>query len=152
MFTNDRRGGKLIINKCLMIILFFIYFLKLSTKLLNYGQWPNLAKKILVVVKALKSSKTNHLKIKKIYSKIMLMVSSHTSYTNYKGILSLQKYISSIKSQILFVFFVKSKVPWWIRKLAPKGTLEMHEEAWNAYPYCKTVLTNPDYMKVNKWF
>ncbi len=33
-----------------------------------------------------------------------------------------------------------SKVPWWIRKLAPKGTLEMHEEAWNAYPYCRTVI------------
>jgi len=25
--------------------------------------------------------------------------------------------------------------------LAPKGSLEIHEEAWNAYPYCKTVLT-----------
>ncbi|KAI4787798.1 hypothetical protein KUCAC02_036240 [Chaenocephalus aceratus] len=25
-----------------------------------------------------------------------------------------------------------------IRKLAPKGSLEVHEEAWNAYPYCKT--------------
>ena len=24
----------------------------------------------------------------------------------------------------------------------------MHEEAWNAYPYCKTVLSNPGYMKV----
>ena len=22
-----------------------------------------------------------------------------------------------------------------------------HEEAWNAYPYCKTVITNPGYMK-----
>ena len=27
---------------------------------------------------------------------------------------------------------------------APKGSLEIHEEAWNAYPYCKTV-----YMKGN---
>ncbi|KAK9510294.1 hypothetical protein O3M35_005111 [Rhynocoris fuscipes] len=31
--------------------------------------------------------------------------------------------------------------------LAPKGSLEIHEEAWNAYPYCRTVLTNPNYMK-----
>ena len=33
--------------------------------------------------------------------------------------------------------------------IAPKGSLEVHEEAWNAYPYCKTVLSNPGYMKVN---
>ena len=26
--------------------------------------------------------------------------------------------------------------------------LQVHEEAWNAYPYCKTVLSNPGYMKV----
>ncbi|KAI5724524.1 hypothetical protein M8J77_013509 [Diaphorina citri] len=31
--------------------------------------------------------------------------------------------------------------------IAPKGSLEIHEEAWNAYPYCKTVITNPNYMK-----
>ncbi|KAJ0063369.1 hypothetical protein NL108_002656, partial [Boleophthalmus pectinirostris] len=30
------------------------------------------------------------------------------------------------------------KVPGWIRALAPKGSLEIHEKAWNAYPYCKT--------------
>ena len=34
--------------------------------------------------------------------------------------------------------------------VAPKGSLEIHEEAWNAYPYCKTVLSNPGYMKVTK--
>lgn len=28
-----------------------------------------------------------------------------------------------------------------IRLLAPKGSLEIHEEAWNAYPYCRTVIT-----------
>ena len=51
--------------------------------------------------------------------------------------------------------------------LAPKGALEIHEQAWNCYPYCKTVISvslaredyliwcpsllfpsqNPDYMK-----
>ena len=31
--------------------------------------------------------------------------------------------------------------------LAPKGSLEIHENAWNCYPYSKTVLSNPDYMK-----
>ena len=34
-----------------------------------------------------------------------------------------------------------SKVPAYIRWLAPKGSLEIHEEAWNAYPYCRTVVT-----------
>ena len=40
------------------------------------------------------------------------------------------------------------QVPSWIKIVAPKGSLEIHEEAWNAYPYCKTVLSNPGYMKV----
>jgi hypothetical protein len=47
------------------------------------------------------------------------------------------------------IYKLYSKVPWWIRKMAPKGTLEMHEEAWNAYPYCRTIINNPDYMKEN---
>ena len=32
-------------------------------------------------------------------------------------------------------------MPAYIRWLAPKGSLEVHEEAWNAYPYCRTVVT-----------
>ncbi|KAE9421138.1 hypothetical protein Angca_008087 [Angiostrongylus cantonensis] len=47
------------------------------------------------------------------------------------------------------IYHLQSKVPTIIRKIAPKGSLAIHEEAWNAYPYCKTVLTNPDYMKSN---
>jgi len=45
------------------------------------------------------------------------------------------------------VFRLESKVPSWIKMIAPTGSLEIHEEAWNAYPYCKTVITNPGYMK-----
>uniref|UniRef100_A0A914UMR9 Phosphatidylinositol transfer protein n=1 Tax=Plectus sambesii TaxID=2011161 RepID=A0A914UMR9_9BILA len=45
------------------------------------------------------------------------------------------------------IYHLQSKVPRIVRAIAPKGALEIHEEAWNAYPYCKTVLTNPDYMK-----
>ncbi|KAE8744697.1 hypothetical protein FOCC_FOCC008700 [Frankliniella occidentalis] len=45
------------------------------------------------------------------------------------------------------IYHLASKVPAFIRILAPKGSLEIHEEAWNAYPYCKTVITNPHYMK-----
>ncbi|XP_013774282.1 phosphatidylinositol transfer protein alpha isoform-like isoform X2 [Limulus polyphemus] len=47
------------------------------------------------------------------------------------------------------IYHLASKVPAFIRLLAPKGSLEVYEEAWNAYPYCKTVITNPDYMKNN---
>ncbi|KAL7634223.1 UNVERIFIED_CONTAM: hypothetical protein RMT77_015553 [Armadillidium vulgare] len=47
------------------------------------------------------------------------------------------------------IYHLKSKVPAFIRLLAPEGSLEVHEEAWNAYPYCKTVISNPGYMKEN---
>ncbi|CAG0879124.1 unnamed protein product [Cyprideis torosa] len=39
------------------------------------------------------------------------------------------------------IYRLGSKVPGFIRMIAPKGSLEIHEEAWNAYPYCRTVLT-----------
>lgn len=39
------------------------------------------------------------------------------------------------------IYHLASKVPAFIRLVAPKGSLEIHEEAWNAYPYCRTVLT-----------
>ncbi|PSN56765.1 Phosphatidylinositol transfer protein alpha isoform [Blattella germanica] len=39
------------------------------------------------------------------------------------------------------IYHLASKVPTFIRLLAPKGSLEVHEEAWNAYPYCKTVIS-----------
>lgn len=39
------------------------------------------------------------------------------------------------------IYHLASKVPPYIRLLAPKGSLEIHEEAWNAYPYCRTVIT-----------
>lgn len=45
------------------------------------------------------------------------------------------------------IYHLASRVPAFIRMIAPKGSLEIHEEAWNAYPYCRTVITNPDYMK-----
>lgn len=45
------------------------------------------------------------------------------------------------------IYHLQHKVPGWIKAIAPTGALQLHEEAWNAYPYCKTILTNPDYMK-----
>ena len=47
----------------------------------------------------------------------------------------------------LKTYYLASKVPGWGRAIVPSGALELQEEAWNAYPYCKTVLTNPGYMK-----
>ncbi|KAK3085035.1 hypothetical protein FSP39_023166 [Pinctada imbricata] len=45
------------------------------------------------------------------------------------------------------IYHLASRVPGFIRLVAPKGSLEIHEKAWNAYPYCRTIVTNPDYMK-----
>lgn len=45
------------------------------------------------------------------------------------------------------IFHLATKVPSYVRWLAPKGSLEVHEKAWNAYPYCRTEYSNPDYMK-----
>ncbi|EDO43279.1 predicted protein [Nematostella vectensis] len=39
-----------------------------------------------------------------------------------------------------------SKVPSFVRMLAPSGSLEVHEKAWNAYPFCRTEYSNT-YMK-----
>lgn len=47
------------------------------------------------------------------------------------------------------IYHLASKVPAVVKWIVPKGALEILEEAWNAYPYCKTVLTNPGYMKNN---
>jgi len=38
------------------------------------------------------------------------------------------------------------KVPAFVRMIAPEGSLVFHEKAWNAYPYCRTIVTN-EYMK-----
>lgn len=43
------------------------------------------------------------------------------------------------------IYHLASKVPAFIRLLLPKNSLEIHEEAWNAYPYCKTVITVTTY-------
>ncbi|KAL0965742.1 hypothetical protein UPYG_G00285120 [Umbra pygmaea] len=49
------------------------------------------------------------------------------------------------------VYHLKSKVPGWLRYIAPEGALVFHEKAWNAYPYCRTgestFDTSNEYMK-----
>ncbi|CAK5074557.1 unnamed protein product [Meloidogyne enterolobii] len=47
------------------------------------------------------------------------------------------------------IYHLESKVPSIVKAILPKGSMAIHEHAWNAYPYCKTELTNPDYMKDN---
>lgn len=47
------------------------------------------------------------------------------------------------------IYHLKSKVPKLFHLLLPAGSTEVHEHAWNAYPYCRTILTNPSYMKDN---
>ncbi|KAM6959110.1 phosphatidylinositol transfer protein, alpha a [Aplochiton taeniatus] len=46
------------------------------------------------------------------------------------------------------IYHLQSKVPNVVRLLAPAAALKIHEKAWNAYPYCRTTLTN-EYMKDN---
>ncbi|MBZ3890764.1 Phosphatidylinositol transfer protein alpha isoform [Sciurus carolinensis] len=36
------------------------------------------------------------------------------------------------------IYHLQSKVPTFVRMLAPEGALNIHEKAWNAYPYCRT--------------
>ncbi|VBB25751.1 unnamed protein product [Acanthocheilonema viteae] len=45
------------------------------------------------------------------------------------------------------IYHTKSKSPWALRKIFPDAAFVLHEECWNAFPYCKTVIKNPDYMK-----
>jgi len=40
------------------------------------------------------------------------------------------------------LYHLESRVPGFVRFIAPKGSLTMNELAWNAYPKCKTVVTN----------
>uniref|UniRef100_A0A3B1JYA1 Phosphatidylinositol transfer protein beta isoform n=1 Tax=Astyanax mexicanus TaxID=7994 RepID=A0A3B1JYA1_ASTMX len=45
------------------------------------------------------------------------------------------------------IYHLKSKVPGFVKMIAPEGALVFHEKAWNAYPYCCTSKFNNEYMK-----
>ncbi|KAA8543999.1 hypothetical protein F0562_021824 [Nyssa sinensis] len=45
------------------------------------------------------------------------------------------------------VYRLQSKAPGWITTLAPADALIMQEDAWNAYPRCKTVIKCPYFSK-----
>jgi hypothetical protein len=38
------------------------------------------------------------------------------------------------------MYKLHNKVPWMVRKVVPKGKLELYEESWNAYPYSKSII------------
>jgi len=41
------------------------------------------------------------------------------------------------------VYHIGSKLPGWLRAVAPASAQRLDEEAWDVYPYCKTALTSP---------
>lgn len=45
-------------------------------------------------------------------------------------------------------FHLSSKLPFFIRAIAPQNSLEVDEKAWNCYPYCRTEYSNR-YMQDN---
>lgn len=45
------------------------------------------------------------------------------------------------------IYRLQSKVPSWLTTFAPADALVMQEEAWNAYPICKTVIKCPYFSK-----
>jgi hypothetical protein len=47
-------------------------------------------------------------------------------------------------------YYIGSRLPAFARAVVPSDSLFLFEEAWNAYPHCKTVLTN-GYLSVEKF-
>jgi hypothetical protein len=45
------------------------------------------------------------------------------------------------------IYHVSKRLPTWLAKLLPSSTLDFHEESWNAFPYCRTVVTSPFFGK-----
>jgi len=41
------------------------------------------------------------------------------------------------------VYYLDGYVPGWLRPLLPASAMQLHEKAWDRFPYCKTVITNP---------
>eukprot|EP00850_Spirogloea_muscicola_P013329 SM000090S24291 [mRNA] locus=s90:96990:100534:+ [translate_table: standard] len=44
-------------------------------------------------------------------------------------------------------YHLASKLPSWIATIIPQKALMLEEEAWNAYPYCRTVYASPFFTK-----
>lgn len=46
------------------------------------------------------------------------------------------------------LYFIASKLPWYVRKFISKESQTIHEKSWNMYPQIKTVITN-DFFRTN---
>ncbi|GAB2275062.1 hypothetical protein Dimus_009831 [Dionaea muscipula] len=46
------------------------------------------------------------------------------------------------------IYRFQSKMPSWVTAFAPRDALVLHEEAWNAYPRCKSVIKCPRFSKL----
>lgn len=48
------------------------------------------------------------------------------------------------------IYHTKDKVPGWVRKIAEgffgQDALDLQEEAWNLFPYCRTIITHPKFV------
>uniref|UniRef100_A0A8C9SAD7 Phosphatidylinositol transfer protein beta isoform n=1 Tax=Scleropages formosus TaxID=113540 RepID=A0A8C9SAD7_SCLFO len=49
------------------------------------------------------------------------------------------------------IYHLKSKVPGFVKMIAPEGALVFHEKAWNAYPYCRTSESYDFFIKIETW-
>jgi hypothetical protein len=38
------------------------------------------------------------------------------------------------------IYKISQRVPWWVKKLIPKGKIELNYETWNAYPYALSIM------------
>jgi len=41
------------------------------------------------------------------------------------------------------IMHLGSRLPGWVAAIAPKNALKLEEKAWNAFPWCRTELSNP---------
>jgi len=41
------------------------------------------------------------------------------------------------------IYHIGSRLPSWMKAIVPATALQVHEKAWNAYPYCRTVYYAP---------
>uniref|UniRef100_A0A3B5LQY4 Phosphatidylinositol transfer protein beta isoform n=1 Tax=Xiphophorus couchianus TaxID=32473 RepID=A0A3B5LQY4_9TELE len=49
------------------------------------------------------------------------------------------------------IYHLKSKVPGYVKMIAPEGALVFHEKAWNAYPYCRTSKFTDSRLRSNEY-
>lgn len=82
----------------------------------------------------------------------MVIKMQQQSTTNTEGVDVLEKkaFVDDVLGKGQYtskVYRLQSKAPAWLTTFAPADALIMQEEAWNAYPRCKTVIKCPYFTK-----